>query len=44
MSEDMMAGHIVLVDWRSDAMQKEPNKLRPCVVIEDHTLLDGIVS
>jgi hypothetical protein len=27
-------GQIVLVDWR-DALPKEPNKLRPAVVVED---------
>ena len=33
------AGQIVLVDWR-DALPKEPNKLRPAVVVEDHELFD----
>jgi mRNA interferase MazF len=27
-------GQIVLVDWRGDALPKEPNKLRPAIVIE----------
>jgi mRNA interferase MazF len=30
----LRAGLIVLVDWR-DALPKEPNKLRPAVVVED---------
>jgi mRNA-degrading endonuclease toxin of MazEF toxin-antitoxin module len=29
------AGQIVLADWRGDALPKEPNKLRPAVVVED---------
>jgi mRNA interferase MazF len=29
------AGQIVLTDWRGDALPKEPNKLRPAVVVED---------
>lgn len=32
-----VAGQIVVVDWR-DALPKEPNKLRPAVVVEDHAL------
>jgi len=32
-------GQIVLADWR-DALPKEPNKLRPAVVVEDETLFD----
>jgi mRNA-degrading endonuclease toxin of MazEF toxin-antitoxin module len=32
-------GQIVVVDWR-DALPKEPNKLRPAVVVEDETLFD----
>jgi mRNA interferase MazF len=32
-------GQIVLVDWR-DALPKEPNKLRPAVVVEDAELFD----
>lgn len=28
-------GEIVLADWRGDALPKEPNKLRPAVVVED---------
>jgi mRNA interferase MazF len=31
----LRAGQIVLADWRGDAMPKEPNKLRPAVVVED---------
>lgn len=31
------AGQIVIADWR-DALPKEPNKLRPAVVIEDDEL------
>jgi mRNA-degrading endonuclease toxin of MazEF toxin-antitoxin module len=31
------AGQIVVADWR-DALPKEPNKLRPAVVIEDDGL------
>ena len=30
----LRAGQIVLVDWRG-ALPKEPNKLRPAVVVED---------
>ena len=33
------SGQIVLADWR-DALPKEPNKLRPAVVVEDETLFD----
>jgi mRNA interferase MazF len=33
------AGQIVVVDWR-DALPKEPNKLRPAVVVEDEGLFD----
>ena len=33
------AGSIVLVDWR-DALPKEPNKLRPALVVEDDELFD----
>ena len=32
-------GQIVLVDWR-DGLPKEPNKIRPTVVIEDRGLFD----
>ena len=32
-------GQIVVADWR-DALPKEPNKLRPAVVVEDETLFD----
>ena len=34
-----LAGQIVIVDWR-DAIPKEPNKVRPAVVVEDHELFD----
>lgn len=34
------AGDIVVADWRGDALPKEPNKLRPAVVIEDTQLFD----
>ena len=34
----LFAGQIVLADWRGDAMPKEPNKLRPAVVVEDDGL------
>ena len=27
-------GEIVLADWRGDALPKEPNKLRPAVVVD----------
>lgn len=33
------AGQIVIVDWR-DALPKEPNKLRPAIVVEDSDLFD----
>jgi len=32
-------GQMVIADWR-DALPKEPNKLRPAVVVEDETLFD----
>jgi mRNA-degrading endonuclease toxin of MazEF toxin-antitoxin module len=32
-------GQIVVVDWR-DALPKEPNKLRPAIVVEDESLFD----
>jgi mRNA-degrading endonuclease toxin of MazEF toxin-antitoxin module len=35
----LKAGQIVLVDWR-DALPREPNKLRPAIVIEDDELFD----
>lgn len=35
----LSAGQIVVVDWR-DALPKEPNKLRPAVVVEDENLFD----
>lgn len=34
-----ISGQIVLVDWR-DALPKEPNKLRPAIVVEDSELFD----
>jgi mRNA interferase MazF len=34
----LRAGQIVLADWRGDALPKEPNKLRPAVVVEDDSL------
>jgi mRNA interferase MazF len=36
---DFAAGQIVVADWR-DALPKEPNKLRPAVVVEDDGLFD----
>jgi mRNA interferase MazF len=33
------AGQIVLADWR-DALPREPNKLRPAIVIEDERVFD----
>ena len=36
---DFAPGQIVLVDWR-DALPKEPNKLRPAIVVEDSELFD----
>lgn len=35
----MRSGDIVVVDWR-DALPKEPNKMRPAVVVEDTRLFD----
>jgi mRNA interferase MazF len=32
-------GQIVLADWR-DALPREPNKLRPAIVVEDSELFD----
>lgn len=32
------AGSIVVVDWRGGAQPKEPSKLRPAVIVEDHEL------
>lgn len=34
------AGDIVLADWR-DALPKEPNKLRPAIVVEEDGLFDA---
>jgi mRNA-degrading endonuclease toxin of MazEF toxin-antitoxin module len=33
-----MAGSIVVVDWRGGSLPREPSKLRPAVVVEDHEL------
>ncbi len=33
------SGQIVIADWR-DGLPREPNKLRPAVVVEDETLFD----
>jgi mRNA-degrading endonuclease toxin of MazEF toxin-antitoxin module len=33
-------GQIVVVDWRGDALPKEPNRLRPAVVIENPALFE----
>jgi mRNA interferase MazF len=30
----------VIVDWRGDALPKEPNKRRPAIVVEDESLFD----
>jgi hypothetical protein len=35
------AGEIVIADSRGDALPKEPNQLRPAVVIEDHELFSA---
>ncbi len=37
---DFVPGQIVLVDWR-DALPREPNKLRPAIVVEDSELFDA---
>lgn len=34
------AGDILIADWREGASPREPNKLRPAVVVEDETLFD----
>lgn len=31
-------GSIVVVDWRGGAQPKEPSRLRPAVIVEDHEL------
>ena len=31
---------IVIVDWRGGALPKEPNRLRPAIVVEDDELFD----
>jgi mRNA-degrading endonuclease toxin of MazEF toxin-antitoxin module len=33
-------GCIVLADWRGDALPREPNKLRPAIIVEDSGLFD----
>lgn len=40
MTDALDAGQIVLIDWRGDGSPKEPNKLRPCIVVQDHSLFD----
>jgi len=37
----LKAGDIVIVEWRGGALPKEPNKLRPAVVVEDDELFDA---
>jgi mRNA interferase MazF len=37
---EFLGGQIVIADWR-DALPKEPNKLRPAVVVEDEGLFDA---
>lgn len=32
------AGSIVVVDWRGGAQPREPSRLRPAVIVEDHEL------
>jgi len=34
------AGDVVIVDWRGRTLPKEPNRLRPAVVVEDDALFD----
>jgi len=34
----MIAGQILWIDFRKDALPKEPNKLRPGIVVEDSGL------
>jgi len=34
----LRAGQIVVADWRGDARPKEPNRLRPAVVVEEDGL------
>ena len=36
---EFSGGQIVIADWR-DAQPKDPNKLRPAVVVEDEALFD----
>jgi mRNA interferase MazF len=38
---EFSGGQIVIADWR-DALPKEPNKLRPAVVVEDEALFDPL--
>ena len=35
------AGDILIVDWRGGALPKEPNRLRPAVVVEVEALFDA---
>ncbi len=37
----LSAGSIVIADWRSGALPKEPSKLRPAIVVEDESLFDA---
>jgi mRNA interferase MazF len=34
----MIAGQILWLDFRKDALPKEPNKLRPAIIVEDSDL------
>jgi mRNA-degrading endonuclease toxin of MazEF toxin-antitoxin module len=34
----LRAGDIVIADWRADAVHREPNKLRPAIVVQDEGL------
>ena len=40
MSVNLEAGQIVLINWRGDGLPKEPNKRRPCIVVQDDSLFD----
>ena len=33
-----VAGDILVLNWRGDGLPKEPNTIRPCVVVEDHDI------
>lgn len=35
----LRAGTIVIVDWRGGALPKEPNKMRPAIIVEDESQL-----